>query len=134
MPAIGADQVWNVLGFTGQGIGVAVIDTGIDATHPDLLLGSKTMQNVKIVGAPDDTYSYTGKSGAALYLENLPNTDTTSALVLVCPARLLWLKTTHVCPAVQARCHQVLNRASGELHAPEGVLCARATAATKAVF
>ena len=78
VPAIGADQVWNVLGFTGQGIGVAVIDTGIDATHPDLLFGSKTVQNVKIVGAPDDTYSYTGKSGAALYLENLPNTDTTS--------------------------------------------------------
>ena len=78
VPAIGADQVWNVLGFTGKGIGVAVIDTGIDATHPDLLLGSKTVQNVKVVGAPDDTYSYTGKSGAALYLENQPNTDLTS--------------------------------------------------------
>ncbi len=78
VPAIGADRVWNVLGFTGQGIGVAVIDTGIDATHPDLQFGSKTVQNVKIVGAPDDTYSYTGKSGAALYVENVPNTDTSS--------------------------------------------------------
>ena len=37
--AIGADQVWagafeGLRGFTGRGIGVAVIDTGVDARHP----------------------------------------------------------------------------------------------------
>ena len=38
--AIGADQVWEggafegLRGFTGRGIGVAIIDTGIDASHP----------------------------------------------------------------------------------------------------
>ena len=39
--AIGADQVWEgafegMRGFTGRGIGVAVIDTGVDARHPYL--------------------------------------------------------------------------------------------------
>ncbi|MCX9026386.1 MAG: S8 family serine peptidase [Candidatus Methanoperedens sp.] len=34
--AIGANYVWNTYGYTGTGIKVAIIDTGIDYNHPDL--------------------------------------------------------------------------------------------------
>jgi serine protease AprX len=40
VPLIGADKVWAGTGlrggYTGLGVSVAVIDTGIDSTHPDL--------------------------------------------------------------------------------------------------
>ena len=70
VPFIGADRVWTELGFTGRGVGIAVIDTGIDGTHPDLTFGQKVIQNVKV--APD-------LFGAGpIVVENVPNTDTTN--------------------------------------------------------
>src|SRR5712691_2840979 len=50
-PLIGADRVWSELSIPGKGVTVAVIGSGIDATHPDLPFGEKVIQNVKI--APD---------------------------------------------------------------------------------
>lgn len=35
IPLIQANEAWN-LGYTGEGVTVAIIDTGIDYTHPDL--------------------------------------------------------------------------------------------------
>ncbi|WP_409252802.1 S8 family serine peptidase [Bacillus sp. SCS-153A] len=69
---VGAEKVWNDLGYTGKGSTVAVIDSGIDATHPDLPFGEKVVQNVKfLVGSGFF-------SDEALYLENVLNTDTSS--------------------------------------------------------
>ena len=70
VPLIGADRVRTELGFTGRGVGIAVIDTGIDGTHPDLPFGQKVIQNVKV--GPD--LFGTGP----IVVENLANTDTTS--------------------------------------------------------
>ena len=36
VPLIGAEYVQDVLGYTGKGVTVAVLDTGIDSHHPDL--------------------------------------------------------------------------------------------------
>ncbi len=54
----GASNVWQDYGFNGAGIGVAVIDAGVDGTHPDLCAAAvfckgtpiKTVQNVKVLG------------------------------------------------------------------------------------
>src|SRR5256886_15659210 len=67
---MGANRVWSEPGVTGKGVTVAVIDSGIDATHRDLPFGTKVAQNVKL--APD--LFGTGP----LVLEGLANTDTTS--------------------------------------------------------
>ena len=64
--------VHDVEGVTGAGTTIAVLDSGVDATHPDLKLGEKTIQNVKIAGDLDLA------GGVNLFLENQPNTDTSS--------------------------------------------------------
>jgi serine protease AprX len=79
--SVKADQV-HALGVTGKGVGVAILDTGIDAGHPDLALGTKTVQNVKAIGDTKDVYHFKGKQekplkkGFELFLENVENTDT----------------------------------------------------------
>ena len=45
---VDAPRAWNDLGVTGRGVTVAVIDTGIDFTHPDLAPALRA--NVKLVG------------------------------------------------------------------------------------
>lgn len=70
VPLIGADRVWNELGYTGRGVTVAIIDSGIDANHPDLPFGGKVIQNVKV--GPDLFGS------GPIVVEGLSNTDTTS--------------------------------------------------------
>ena len=86
--SINADQV-HALGITGKGVGIAILDTGIDGAHPDLAFPSKTVQNVKAVANTKDVYEFAGrdsltglrtpkpvKKGAELFVQNLVNTDT----------------------------------------------------------
>ena len=68
----GGHIVHDQLGITGAGVTIAIIDSGIDATHPDLPSGNKVVQNVKVVG----DLGLLG--GNATYFENLPVTDTSS--------------------------------------------------------
>lgn len=72
VPFIGADAARAAFNLSGRGVGVAVIDTGIDATHPDLVMGQNVGRNVKIVGP------LTGMPvGGYLYVD-AQNTDLTS--------------------------------------------------------
>lgn len=60
------------LPFTGRGIGILVNDSGVDGTHPDLLFGTKVVQNVLgHAGGPINA----GSIEPLLNIENVPNTD-----------------------------------------------------------
>lgn len=77
IPMIGADVVHappsaGGLGITGRGVGVAVLDSGIDGNHPDLHYPGHVVQNVKILG---DTQIF---SSLTLNVPNTTDTDTTS--------------------------------------------------------
>ncbi len=67
----GGHAVHDQIGLKGAGVTVAVLDSGVDANHPDLQFGTKTIQNVKIIGD-------LGLTGTTAYLENQFNTDTSS--------------------------------------------------------
>jgi subtilisin family serine protease len=51
VPLIGADQVWAEFGVTGAGVRIAIIDTGIDWSHPDL--GGCFGAGCRVVGGYD---------------------------------------------------------------------------------
>ena len=76
--SIRVDQAWSS-GWTGAGVGVAIVDAGVDGTHPDLCaepdycLGNpvKTVQNVKIIGRES-------RAEPVVILEDQLTTDTGS--------------------------------------------------------
>src|SRR5437879_4450631 len=77
VPSIRADAV-QTSGITGKGVGIAILDSGIDGLYnPDLAYPTKTVQNVKVVANLADVFTdSTGQAipqAADLWVENLPN-------------------------------------------------------------
>jgi len=68
----GGHYVHDNYGYKGDGVTIAVLDSGTDATQPDLAYGSTTVQNVKIVA----DLGLAG--GVNVFLEGQLNTDTSS--------------------------------------------------------
>jgi len=82
IPTIRADAV-HAMGITGKGMGIAILDSGIDGLYnPDLVYPSHTVQNVKVIFNLSDVVTF-GKSapkplkqGVDIFAENLPNSET----------------------------------------------------------
>jgi len=74
-----ADMAWNA-GVTGKGVGIAILDSGINGLNSDVAYPTKTVANVKFTlnfaYLTDDTTSLP-RPGGELAVENLPNTDNT---------------------------------------------------------
>lgn len=74
---IRADEVATDLGVTGAGVGVAILDSGVDGTHGNLSYPGHTHQNAKVLASPDELFEL-DLPGSALLVEDLPDTDTTT--------------------------------------------------------
>ncbi len=81
VPTIRADAV-QASGITGKGVGIAILDSGIDGLYnPDLHYPDKTVQNIKVLFNLNDLFTFKGSinkiaKGADLFVENLPNSET----------------------------------------------------------
>ncbi|MFP5262675.1 MAG: S8 family serine peptidase [Blastocatellia bacterium] len=70
------------LPISGKGVGIAIVDSGVDGTHPDLSFApfsatSKVRQNVKLEGRPLSDGTGSGII-PNVYVENVITTDNTS--------------------------------------------------------
>src|SRR5438128_6125560 len=81
IPTIRADAV-HASGITGKGVGIAILDSGIDGLYnPDLHYPDKTIQNIKVLANLTDLFTFKGSinktaKAANLFVENLPNSET----------------------------------------------------------
>ncbi|HEX5725597.1 MAG TPA: S8 family serine peptidase [Longimicrobiaceae bacterium] len=76
-----ANLAWAA-GVTGKGVGVAIMDSGINGQNPDVPFPGKVVQNVKFTSRFADLFDTGDPSlprvAGDLYVENLANTDLTS--------------------------------------------------------
>lgn len=74
-PTIRAEEAREKFGVTGDGTGVAILDTGIDGFHDDVLFPGRTVQNVKIL-LPEDSFCFEGQPcPSSFWVENVQDTD-----------------------------------------------------------
>lgn len=79
VPTIKADQARAKFGVTGRGVGVAILDTGIDGLYQlDVQFPSRTVQNLKVLVNQRDIVCFKGVPCAgSIYVEELANSETT---------------------------------------------------------
>src|SRR5207247_9146699 len=68
---------------TGKGVGIAILDSGIDGLYnPDLVYPTHTVRNAKVIFNLSDVVTFKGpapkplKQGLDIFVENLPNSET----------------------------------------------------------
>lgn len=78
-PAMRADRAW-ALGVTGKGVGIAIMDSGINGLNPDVGFPGKTVANLKFTASFSDFVEDDGtpRVGGELFLSGLANTDLSS--------------------------------------------------------
>lgn len=73
---INAEAARDKYGVTGSGVGVAILDTGVDGLHDDVQFPSRTVQNVKFLLDPEDGFCFSNEPcPSTVYVENLEDTD-----------------------------------------------------------
>ena len=77
--AIRATEAWAA-GYTGKGVGIAILDSGIDGLYnPGLAYPTKTVHNVKYAVSMRDLVTFdptTPAPGGELFVANVPNSET----------------------------------------------------------
>lgn len=79
IPTVRADLA-HAAGYTGAGVGIAILDSGVDGFYnPDLEYPSRTVQNVKYGVDMREVVTFGSDVpavGAKLFVENLPSSET----------------------------------------------------------
>ncbi len=78
VPTIKADQARARFGVSGRGIGVAILDSGIDGFYQlDVQYPSRTVQNLKVIANGRDLVCFKKlPCPGSIYIENLANSET----------------------------------------------------------
>jgi serine protease AprX len=78
VPTIKADQARTRFGVSGRGIGVAILDSGIDGLYQhDVQYPSRTVQNLKILANGRDLVCFANlPCPGSIYVEDLANSET----------------------------------------------------------